>query len=114
MDIAKQIKTIIKARIYRKIIVEHLKETQVTYNEIEVISIVERNRNVKLTQLALLTGQRLSTLSRVVSSLDKKSLIKTTQNKSDARAMNITLSKKGAELLHTVRKKIEKNIKQKK
>ena len=106
MDIAHIINTIVNARRLRRIIADILQESELSYNELELLYTVEKNKKVRPTRLANITEQKISTLSRVVHKLEEKDLLSLEVSYIDRRNVIVNITPKGQELLGQCRNKV--------
>lgn len=92
--------------VYRAIasLEDHFQKTfGLNINEVMVLCTLNSRDNITSSEIAQTLGLANSNASKVIGSVENKSLIKRNMNKSDKRQMHFSLSKKGLERLAEIR-----------
>jgi DNA-binding MarR family transcriptional regulator len=85
-----------------------IQDSEFTFPQISVISILEKHGEQKVSELSLKMGLSDSTVSGILDRLEQKNIIKRKRTKDDRRVVKISLTGKSKEFCNDFHKKKEK------
>lgn len=98
--------------LMRRLAERQLSGTGVTLVEYNLLRIIESAPNVTATEIRTLLDASAPSITHIITSIEKKGLIKRSMDRSDARRQHMTLTPKGKEMLQKGKKAISKTTKE--
>ena len=92
----------VKARKLRKLCLSHIKEQNVSFNELEILYLIMRQDEITPAKISRDLFIEPAIVSRKLKILGDKKLVLYKQNKQDRRVINLSISEKGKRLVNTI------------